>query len=323
MFERDILNSELRRLNLSGQRSPFPSRLHKVKELNDTLYEQVDESVKLNAQSRLRDRYFNSNGEEYNDDQLAASLNGLTIANNQNVWVFDINQQIKTPIQLLNPDGTAIKFPDFLGMAQLICGESGGLSEGFLYTAHTIRNLQELREHGKNTPGLTANAKKLFKSGLREVLLSNLGGSSYESIEKYGSLTKWSSRSANIKQAALASAIASLSRSKSHEGDGGLLDGNWHSDDPTRGAIQWKGSKQKFKPGNKFSSRQAFEDLYKNKIVEFGVKKWDTDGRFFYYSNGVGAIFQKATQPWINKYAKKAGGGRIYQESILRSRGAL
>jgi hypothetical protein len=71
-----------------------------------------------------------------------------------------------------------------------------------------------------------------------------------------------------------------------------------------------------------FKTKEAFEKFYEN-IKRLGVKKYDTKGRFVYFKNGIGAIYQKTSQEWIEAFAKKAKASKPYENAIRRGRGAF
>ena len=208
------------------------------------------------------------------------------------------------------------EYSGFVDMSAVIYGES--TPEAYSSTAHIIKNMQELGEYAASTPGISDKTKSNINTNLTDIANASVSAE-YGDMNNYKNSFGWNNdKNINNKNLARAAAISALTRSNS-DVNGGLLKGGWNANDPTKGAIQWKGSVYPIGSKNcKYATKKEFEDHYNN-VKQYGVKKWDT--RFYYFKNGTGAVFEKASDSWIKAYVEKCGGSKAYPVAKERGRG--
>ena len=216
---------------------------------------------------------------------------------------------------------------EFDNAAALVYGESFDKPEWFPLTAHSIINTQELRAHAQNTKGLPDAWKKKIDTSLTDIVNDAMGGTGHANIQAYKKANEWPSAPLNKKMQARVALIQALTRGKSKAGDGGLLDGKWHPQDPSKGATGWHGSLGTIgSPGNKYKTKAGFEKYWKEDYKESygGENVIGFQPTFFGYNkNNIGTVYHKRSDEWIEAFQKGAGGLPVYQEAIKRGRGTF
>jgi hypothetical protein len=213
---------------------------------------------------------------------------------------------------------------EFDNAAALIYGESFDNPEWFTLTAHAIVNTQELRAHARDTKGLPDSIKNSIDTSLTDIANDAMGGTGHANIKAYKKVNKWADAPLGKKQQARLALIQALTRGSSKIGDGGLLDGNWHPKDPTKGATGWHGSVGSIGTSNQggYKTKKGFEDHWNSNYKQYGVAAFEPTV-FKYNENNIGAVYHKRSDEWLGKLQKRAGGSRAYQEAIKRGQGTF